>query len=189
MGDDAELWLETGGDPTILIESYDYRYSYYGYDYNDIDDYDDFNDEIIEEDKRKKNTIVFIDAECISPNSCASIIEHCKNIGIALEMRYYARQNEASTKSWKDEAKKYNIKPILLCGGPEHNKVDKKIIKDIRKVLNTNKSIDIFCIATRDGDYAGIAKELRVKHKRVVILAPKQTSKKLKACASEVKGI
>ena len=137
----------------------------------------------------KKNTMVFIDAENIGSNSCKKIVGQSNSSGNISEMRYYARQNEASTNNWKDEAKKHNIKPILLCGGPEHNKVDNKIVKDIRKVLKTEKSIDIFCIATRDGDYASITKELREKHKRVVILAPKQTSKKLKACASEVRGI
>lgn len=138
----------------------------------------------------KKNTMVFIDAENIGSNSCKKIVGQSNSSGKISEMRYYARQNEASTNNWKDEAKKHNIKPILLCGGPEHNKVDNKIIKDIRKVLNTNKSIDVFCIATKDGDYADIVHEIREQyHKKAVILASSQTSERLKKSASEVKGI
>lgn len=181
MGDDAELWMETGGDPTILIDD---RYEY-GYDFY-YDDYDIVDDEV---DHKKKNTMVFIDAENISVNSCAAIVGQCKTIGKVFELRYYARQKDAGTAGWKEAAKEHGIKPILLCGGPEHNKVDNKIKKDIRKVLSTNKSIDIFCIASRDGDFTEIVNELRERHKRVVILASKQTSSKLKASASEVKGI
>ena len=181
MGDDAELWMETGGDPTILIDD---RYEY-GYDYYD-DDYDIADDEV---DHKKKNTMVFIDAESIGSSSCPRIIGQCKTIGELYEIRYYARQKDESTLEWKDVAKQYDIKPILLCGGPEHNKVDNKIIKDIKKVLKGNKSIDIFCIASRDGDFTSIVKELRESHKRVVVFATSNTSKKLKASASEVKGI
>jgi len=48
--------------------------------------------------------------------------------------------------------------------------------KVIRRILETNKSIDIFCIASRDGDYAQIAQELRNRKKRVVVLAMKNNS-------------
>ncbi len=137
----------------------------------------------------KKNTMVFIDAENIGFNSCKRIVGQSNSSGEISEMRYYARQKDAATAGWKEAAKEYGIKPILLCGDPEHNKVDNKMKKDIRKVLATDKSIDVFCIASGDGDFTEIVNELREKHKRVVILASKQTSGKLKASASEVKGI
>lgn len=169
MGDDAELWIQTGGDPTILIrDSYDYQ-----------------ENTMV----KKKNTMVFIDAENISADRCTRIIGQCAGIGEIYEIRYYARQNDPATAAWKSEAKKYGIKAILMSGGPSHNKIDDKIVKDIHRVLGTNKSIDIFCIASRDGDFAGVVRELKEKHKRVVVLAAKNTSAKLKACASEVKGI
>ena len=43
-----------------------------------------------------------------------------------------------------------------MYGEAAHNKIDNKIIKDIRKIISTNKSIDIFCIASRDGDFTAI---------------------------------
>ena len=76
-----------------------------------------------------------------------------------------------------------------MVGNPEHNKIDKKLIKDAKKILRDNKSIDIFCIASRDGDYTELVKLLRENRKRVVVLATKDTSQKLKNSASEVKGI
>lgn len=174
MGDDAELWIESGGDPTNLI-----------YDWDWCEYYDDEQ----EIRYRKKNTMVFIDAESISADRCSRIIGQCNSVGEIFEVRYYARQNDHSTAAWKDQAREYDIKPILMYGEPEHNKIDNKIMKDIRKVLDTNKSIDIFCIASRDGDYSQIAQEIRDRRKRVVILATKNTSRKLKDTASEVRGI
>ena len=181
MGDDAELWIESGGDPTSLID-----YGYYFDDYYD-DYYDD--EEYESTSNRKKNTMVFIDAENISVDHCARIIGQSQSIGEVFEMRYYARQSDPSTAAWKDYARSYGIKPILMCGEAEHNKIDKKIVKDIRRIVNTNKSIDIFCIASRDGDYTTITQELRKLKKRVIILAAKNTSEKLKKSASEVRGI
>ena len=173
MGDDAELWIESGGDPTTLIPDW----------------YDDYYEEYEEPSKRKKNTMVFIDAESISADRCPGIIGQSQSIGEIYEIRYYARQNDPSTAAWKDYARDYGIKPILMYGGAEPNKIDNKIMKDIRHVVNANKSIDIFCIASRDGDYMAITQELRKLKKRVVILATKNTSEKLKSAASEVRGI
>lgn len=173
MGDDAELWIESGGDPTTLIPDWYW---------------DEYDDEATT-GHRKQNTIVFIDAENISADRCSRIIGQCRAIGEVYEIRYYARQNDPATAAWKEQAKYHGIKPILMCGEPEHNKIDNKIVKDIRRVLNTNKSIDIFCIASGDGDYSKIVQEIRSQKKRAVILATKNASKRLKGSASEVRGI
>ncbi len=176
MGDDAELWIESGGDPTTLIDD-----KYWDYDY--------YDEEYEETSNRKKNTMVFIDAENVSADHCPGIIGQSRSIGEIYEIRYYARQNDPSTAAWKEPARAYGIKPILMCGEAEHNKIDNKIMKDIRRIVNTNKSIDIFCIASRDGDYTAITQELRKLKKIVVILATKNTSGRLKNAASEVRGI
>ncbi len=175
MGDDAELYIESGGDLTTLIPDYCW---------------DDYDDSIYSDSpSRKKNTMVFIDAENMSVEHCPGIIGQSKSIGEVYEIRYYARQNDPSTAAWKDCAKTYGIKPILMCGEASNNKIDNKIIKDIRKIISTNKSIDIFCIASCDGDFTGITQELRGLKKRVVILASKNTSGRLKKSASEVRGV
>lgn len=174
MGDDAELWIESGGDPTTLISDDYWRYSQYK-----------SNKPLM----KKKNTMVFIDAESVSANHCQGIIGQCKSIGEIFEMRYYALQKDSSTAAWKNVAKQYSIKPILMCGQAAHNKIDNKIIKDIKAILESNKSIDIFCIASRDGDYSEVAEYIRSKKKKVVILATKNTSQRLKNTASEVRGI
>jgi len=111
-------------------------------------------------------------------------------VGEIAEIRYYARQKDPSTAAWKDEAKKYGIKAILMYGEPGPNKIDDKIVRDIYHILETNKSIDVFCIASRDGDFSGIVQDLReTYHKKVIVLATKNTSGLLKSWASEIKGI
>ena len=62
---------------------------------------------------------------------------------------------------------------------------DNKIIKDAKYMLNQNRNIDIFCIATRDGDYTSLASFLREHRKRVILLGPKNTSQKLKIASSK----
>jgi hypothetical protein len=174
MGDDAELYIESGGDPTTLISDLYWK---------------KYVDDDLVNAHRKQNTMVFIDAESVSADHCPRICGQCRSLGEINEIRYYARQNDPSTSAWKDQAKAYDIKPILMYGEPERNKIDNKIIKDIRRILNTNKSIDIFCIASRDGDFSQIVQEIRGKKKRAVVLAMKNTSEKLKGSASEVRGI
>ncbi|MBO4996646.1 MAG: NYN domain-containing protein [Lachnospira sp.] len=139
--------------------------------------------------QKKRNTVVFIDAESVNASHCSSIVSQSKKAGEVAEMKYYARQKDPHTKAWKDAAKENDIKPILMAGNPEHNKIDNKLIKDAKKILRENKSIDVFCIASRDGDYTELVNLLRENKKRVVILATKDTSQKLKASASEVKEI
>lgn len=132
---------------------------------------------------------VFIDAESVSSSHASNINGQIKQIGELFEARYYALQKDNGTSSWKQEAKKYGFKPILMAGAPEKNKIDNKIIKDAKKMLAQNKQIDIYCIASRDGDYTDLVKYLREHKKRVVVLATKQTSQRLKDASSDVKGI
>ena len=150
----------------------------YGFD-------DDYHDEL----SFKKNTMVFIDAENVSSTYAASIENEIRDIGNVQEIRYYAMQKDSTTANWKGTIKVYGYKPILMAGEREKNKIDNKIIRDVKKVLNENKSIDIFVIVSRDGDYTELVRFLRSNRKRVVILAPKNTSKKLKNASSESRTI
>lgn len=151
----------------------------YGFD----DDY------YYDEPSAKKNTMVFIDAENVSSTYAASIENEIWNIGNVAEVRYYAMQKDPATANWKTTIKDYGYKPILMAGEREKNKIDNKIIRDAKRILNENKSIDIFVIVSRDGDYTELVRFLRSNRKRVVILAPKNTSKKLKSASSESRTI
>ena len=147
------------------------------------------DDDYYNESSAKKNTMVFIDAENISSTHATSIENEIRDIGNVAEVRYYAMQKDPATANWKPTIKEYGYKPILMTGKREKNKIDNKIIQDAKKVLNENKSIDIFVIVSRDGDYTELVRFLRSNRKRVVILAAKNTSKKLKNASSESRTI
>ena len=154
-----------------------------------FDDDDYYDDDYYDEPSAKKNTMVFIDAENVSSTHAASIENEIWDIGNVAEVRYYAMQKDPTTANRKSTIKEYGYKPILMAGEREKNKIDNKIIRDAKKVLNENKSIDIFVIVSRDGDYTELVRFLRSNRKRVVILAPKNTSKKLKNASSESRTI
>ena len=154
-----------------------------------FEDDDYYDDDYYDEPSAKKNTMVFIDAENVSSTHAASIENEIWDIGNVAEVRYYAMQKDPATANWKSTIKEYGYKPILMAGEREKNKIDNKIIRDAKKVLNENKSIDIFVIVSRDGDYTELVRFLRSNRKRVVILAPKNTSKKLKNASSESRTI
>lgn len=181
MGDDAELYMEMQ-DPYFWdwVEEFNHH---------SCDDDDSKYNGLSKQIHRKKNLAVFIDAESVSSCHASKINGQIQRIGELFEARYYALQKDNSTSSWKQEAKKYGFKPILMSGAPEKNKIDNKIIKDAKKMLEQNRQVDIFCIVSRDGDFTSLVKYLREHKKRVVILATKQTSKRLKDASNEVKGI
>ncbi|MBP3477327.1 MAG: NYN domain-containing protein [Lachnospiraceae bacterium] len=173
--------MTSGGtyDDWAYIEEMERRQ--YGFDDDENDYYD--------APSTKKNTMVFIDAENVAYSYATSIENEIWDIGNVAEVRYYAMQKDPSTAGWKAAIKEYGYKPILMVGEREKNKIDNKIIRDAKKVLNENKSIDIFVIVSRDGDYTELVRFLRSNRKRVVILAPKNTSKKLKNASSESRFI
>ena len=147
------------------------------------------DDDYYDEASVKKNTMVFIDAENVSYSHAASIENEIWDIGEVAEVRYYAMQKDLATAGWKTTIKEYGYKPILMGGEREKNKIDNKIIGDAKKILDENKGIDIFVIVSRDGDYTDLVKFLRSNKKRVVILAPKNISNKLKNASSESRFI
>ena len=70
-----------------------------------------------------------------------------------------------------------------MYGGPQKNKVDNKIKKDARKLINQHKNVDIICLATNDGGYTDVITELRQAGKKVVVIGEKRASEKLrKSC-------
>jgi len=139
--------------------------------------------------RRKRNTMVFIDAENIACSHAGSIDGIIHEIGEVAEVRYYAMQKDTVTDGWKSTIGCYGYKPILMAPPREKNKIDDKIIRDAKKILDQNKSIDIFVIVSGDGDYTALVNFLRARGKRAVVLGAKQISQRLKAASSETRQL
>jgi uncharacterized LabA/DUF88 family protein len=142
-----------------------------------------------EKPRRKRNTMVFIDAENIACSKADDIDRIIHEIGEVAEVRYYAMQKDPVTEGWKSTIRRYGYKPILMAAPREKNKIDDKIIRDARKILDQNKSIDIFVIVSGDGDYASLVSFLRACGKRAVALGAKQISQSLQAASSETRRV
>lgn len=117
---------------------------------------------------QKKNTALFIDGENISCKKANAIMDAAKQQGILFSKRMYGLQKDNRTRRWSDKAKEYEIADIRLFGGPEKNKVDRKMQKDMKREITQHKNVDIVCVATSDKGYADTILELRTQGKRVV---------------------
>ena len=132
---------------------------------------------------KKKNTGVLIDGENITAKKAASIMHIVNEQGVLDVGKVYGIQKDDRTKNWKIKARELGIKDIRLYGGPQKNKVDNKIKKDARELINLHKNVDIVCLATNDGGYIDVITELRQAGKRVIVIGEKGASLKLrKSC-------
>lgn len=119
---------------------------------------------------KKKNTALFIDGENISYKKANAIMDVAKQQGTLFSNRVYGIQKDDSTRGWTDRAREYGIADIRLFGGPEKNKVDRKIQKDAVREVTQHKNVDIVCVATSDRGYVGTIRGLRAQGKRVVVI-------------------
>ena len=118
--------------------------------------------------QKKENTALFIDGENISCKKVNAIMDAVKQQGVLFSGRVYGLQKDNGTRRWSDKAREHGIADIRLCGGPEKNKVDRKIQKDVKREITQHKNIDIVCVATSDKGYAGTILELRARGKKLL---------------------
>ena len=133
----------------------------------------------------KKNTELLIDGENMSYRNADTIMDVVASQGILFEAKVYGRQKDIRTRRWSEEARKHGLKDIRLYGCPQKNKVDDKIIHDAKRILNHDKNIDIFVIATSDSDYVDIIKELRTSGKRVVVVGDRNAPDSLRSSCNK----
>ena len=133
----------------------------------------------------KKNTELLIDGENMSYRNADTIMDVVASQGILFEAKVYGRQKDMRTRRWSEEARKHGLKDIRLYGGPQKNKVDDKIIRDAKRILNHDKNVDIFVIATSDSDYIDIIKELRTSGKRVVVVGDRNAPDSLRSSCNK----
>lgn len=129
---------------------------------------------------KKKNLALFIDGENVPAKESKRIFQTIDALGELDYAKVYGIQKDMSTRAWSQQANDIpKLKDIRLSGGPNKNKVDRKIQEDITKELGTHKNIDIVVIATSDHGYVPVVKLARNSGKRVVIIGNRATSKKL----------
>ena len=110
-----------------------------------------------------KNVFAYIDAENISSKFWDDIERYISCLVDKYSTTVYALQNDPATMGWHEVAKTNDdVKEIRLCGGPAKNKVDKKIIRDIRRLIgNCTPTETCVFIVSSDSDYRVAVRELK----------------------------
>lgn len=135
---------------------------------------------------KKRNTALFIDGENISAGYADIIMKIANRQGEIYSAKVYGRQCDTYTREWSETAKfRSELKDIRLCGGPEKDKVDRKIQKDALNMSMEAKNVDIYIFATSDQGYVPTIEKLRKQGKRVVVIGEKKAPDYLRSAGSE----
>ena len=117
-----------------------------------------------------KNVFAFIDAENVPSKYWEQIEYRMSCLVDNWSGKVYALQKDHATMSWHEVAKANDcLKEIRLSGGPAKNKVDKKIIRDIRRLIgNCVPAETCVIIVSSDSDYRVVMAELKEAGVRVI---------------------
>lgn len=117
-----------------------------------------------------KNVFAFIDAENVPSKYWEQIEYRMSCLVDNWSGKVYALQKDHATMSWHEVAKANDyLNEIRLSGGPAKNKVDKKIIRDIRRLIgNCVPAETCVIIVSSDSDYRVVVAELKEAGVRVI---------------------
>lgn len=131
-----------------------------------------------------KKIVVLIDAENTGAKYADGIMEYLKRQGIIISARIYGDFiNNNNVKGWNPKAIQYEMEQKQqLTTSAGKNSSDIALVIDAMDLLY-QKTIDIFCIVTSDGDFTGLVKRIREDGIEVIGIGKEDASKRLeKVC-------
>lgn len=131
-----------------------------------------------------KKIVVLIDAENTSAKYADGIIHYLEKQGVIISARIYGDFiNNEGLKGWNSKAIEYEMEQKQqLTTRAGKNSSDIALVIDAMDLLY-QKTIDIFCIVTSDGDYTGLVKRIREDGIEVIGIGKEDASKRLeKVC-------
>ena len=132
----------------------------------------------------KEKTIFLIDGENISYKKADQIDAITVQIENVTDRKVYHRWGDPITRAWTELSKARGYKDICLFGGPEKNKIDRKMQKDARRYLK-EPEIGAVYIVTSDADFRCLAKDACLAGKRLCFIGEKKAPEKLRLAGSE----
>lgn len=130
---------------------------------------------------RRPDVDVYIDAENISAKNYKKIRMLLGNIGAHGRVTAYALQKDGPTKNWHTQALKFEeLQEKRLCGTPQKNKCDKKIMKDMKQATEQLPRSVIMVLVTSDSDFLPVIKECRQRGFLIVGIGEKKAPEKLR---------
>ena len=129
-----------------------------------------------------KNVFAFVDAENIPSKFWEQIEQGISYLVDNWHTKIYALQKDLATMGWHEVAKTNDdVKEIRLAGGPAKNKVDKKIIRDIRRLVgNCVPAETCVFIVSSDSDYGVVVTELKEAGVRVIGIGEAKANERYK---------
>ena len=131
----------------------------------------------------KEKTIFLIDGENISYKKADQIDAITVQIENVTDRKVYHRWGDPITRAWTELSKARGYKDICLFGGPEKNKIDRKMQKDARRYLK-EPEIGAVYIVTSDADFRCLAKDACLAGKRLCFIGEKKAPEKLRLAGS-----
>jgi len=129
-------------------------------------------------DSRKK-VAVYIDGENVGAVNYKQISGIMDSKGSVAYANVYGLCGDERTKRWTREANKdKRLNEIRLSGRPSKNKVDKKIVHDIKEDIRKNKILSEVILVSSDHGYKDVVEELRSVGIKVTVIG-KNISKAL----------
>ena len=130
-----------------------------------------------------KKIALLIDGDNINLQKIPLIIKKSKQFGKIKVKKVFAVSDKFNNSEYIKIIQKYDIQieqnnVNKISGKTQKNSTDYFLMQYVEKILN-NKNIDIFCIATGDGDFAGMIDTIKSQDKEVYGFGAKNTNQKL----------
>lgn len=130
-----------------------------------------------------KKIALLIDGDNINLQKIPLIIKKSKQFGKIKVKKVFAISDKFNNPECIKIIQKYDIQIVQnnvnkISGKTQKNATDYFLMDDVEKILK-NKKIDIFCIATGDGDFVGMIENIKAQGKEVYGFGAKNANQKL----------
>ena len=116
---------------------------------------------MISDSKNDAKIALLIDADNVAVKYMDTIIDELSKYGDIIIRRVYGNWMNNSVKGWLENTNKYALNLIMQESNTSgKNATDICLVIDAMKLLYEGKA-DMFCIASSDGDFTKLAKEIR----------------------------
>ncbi|MBR1816280.1 MAG: NYN domain-containing protein [Lachnospiraceae bacterium] len=116
---------------------------------------------MISDNKNDAKIALLIDADNVAVKYMDTIIDELSKYGDIIIRRVYGNWMNSSIKGWLENTNKYALNLIMQESNTSgKNATDICLVIDAMKLLYEGKA-DMFCIASSDGDFTKLAKEIR----------------------------
>ena len=132
--------------------------------------------------RENTGTVVLVDGENVSAKRADEILRLARRFGQVDLLRVYHRQKDPITRAWTEKAKVSAYTDVCLFGGPEKNKIDRKIQKDAQRYFSA-EHIGGVVVVSNDADFRCLAEDAAAAGKRFGVIGEKQAPARLRrAC-------